>query len=461
MRKDAEDGSGKLVEPDYEVHYADGRRLEQPMPVSQILNAQLHQGLQDARRYDEFSIDENHPLSQERAAVDELTRTAEAIANEYAVDVLRERDITRVKWEQFRGAVSDLDALRERRTELARDIENELTELEEPSSPRHVSQARLRTAPERTMHRIPWVLFIIAAIGGLAELVVNFLAAQALRESALTTWSFALAISFTTIMLPWWAARYLSDPAARFRWIAQAALGCLAVTLLGLGWLRYAYSSGRMEAGLQKQHQTLTTAGALAIAMFSIFLPLCLSLLIMIKVLHDRHDVTYQTWSNRRSLARLDAQISDKEEELAGKERVYHDALDFGERLRTQAVTAIHAYRATMGQAVESYFDGLGQGLANPAATAVLDRRFVNFQRAFHEEGDEIVAKAIGMMVPEPIWSPESDVVARHLRPDDAEGRSAVPGVEPAAQSEPVTAVNQDAAMASAPLAEGMVGADD
>lgn len=433
MRKNKTDGPGKVVEPEYEVHYADGRRLEQPMPVSQILDAQLHQGLQDAAQYDQYAIEENHPLRQERAAVDELTRTCEAIANEYTMDILRERDVTRVKWQRYRGAVSDLDALRDRRAELDRDVEAELNEMEQPSSPRHVPQVRLRTAPEQRMHRVAWSLYIIATVGGLVELLVNYLAAQALRDDLTATVMFAVAVSFSTIMIPWWAARELAEPSSRFKPLAYASLGFLLLLLIGLGWLRYAYAAGKMSFGLQQRHQTLSGTGAFAIALVSVFLPLALSVLIMLKVVHDRHDVTYQTWANRRHLADLETQISDAEEDLSGKERTYHDAIDFGERVRAQAVTAIQAYRATMVQAVESYFDGLAQALATPAATAVLDRRFTNFQRDFHAEGDQIVDEAIAKLTPEPVWTPETDTVARLLMHDIADApASTVPTTAPA-----------------------------
>lgn len=441
MRKNRDDKSGKVVEPEYEVHYSDGRRLEQPMPVSQILDAQLHQGLQDASQYDQYAIDENHPLRQERAAVDELTRTCEAIANEYTLDILRERDVTRVKWERYRGSVSDLDALRDRRADLDRDVEVELREMEQPSSPRYVQQVRLRTSPEQRMHKIAWSLYIIAAVGGLVELLVNYLAAQALRDDMRATIFFALAVSFSTIMIPWWAARVLAEPASRFKGFAYASLGFLLVLLAGLGWLRYAYAADKMSFGLEQRHERLSTTGAVAIALVSVFLPLALSVLIMLKVLHDRHDVTYQTWVNRRQLADLEQQVADAEEDLSGKQRIYHDAVDFGARVRAQAVTAIQAYRATMVQAVESYFDGIAQGLANPAATAVLDRRFANFQRDFHIEGDQIVDEAIAKLTPEPVWTPETDPVARQLMHDVSDA----PGVTVPVSGVPVAVVQAGA----------------
>lgn len=355
---------------------AGGHRLPPPVENSVAVDAAFHIGLQDAPFYDREAVNPTQPVRFDGECSGGLETLLEARINEVHHQLELQFDIVKDRRADEGYALVRAGIAREQSERAHAAAEERLAALREDHP--DIDATSLPRPPGKRGQARDASFWVLLACFGLAEGVVNYVAMLYLRDA---TWiTAALAVSVSLGMLG--AFFYLAKlPSLRPTVGVLTAASALVLVALGTGALRYEYTRGAILRGLLRteggtQTPSLSTFMVVALLAFSFGLPLLFGAITFLKVRGSTFTTVARVCDLREAVLEADDELADAERILieAGNGRRNAESA-VGELI--SATESIIRFDAAARVGVRgAYYRGVAHGLADPAVTARLDRRF-------------------------------------------------------------------------------------
>lgn len=412
---------------------ADGQAMIAAPADSQALDAEYHEGLQDAPFYDADAINPDNPLGHEHAILAKTDIAIQRVINRCGNDAELQRDIVK-------DCKARLTALEQRKLQVESDLplaiaaaqkaldeNNDIPDLDARTTP----PAELNRAARRQIYRVdvlyPGIRSTLAYTAfGLAEVVVNMISFLILRESTEMTVFLAVSVSLALIGAFVFAAKSKSIGLAAGLLIAAGG------TILGTSVMRYSYASSRVATALARSDMPPMESWLVGgLTMFSIFTAVMFGMLAFAKTKDTTTARTREVRAKRQHAHTLETELVDLVGQVTAATETLRNAEMVFPRLRLQAETQIRAEAGRVITLLANYNRGLAHGLGSPESTARLDRRIESAIPMVREHLKTLVADAIARLDTTTVLDFDTDRTdpTKKVQPSETAGRASLAGL--------------------------------
>ncbi len=419
---------------------ADGQAIIAAPADSQALDAEFHEGLQDAPFYDADAINPDHPLGHEHAILANTDIAIQRVINRCGNDAELQRDIVK-------DGKARLTALEQRKLQVESDLpsataaaqkaldeNNDIHDLDARTTP----PAELDRSASQRIYRVdvvyPGIRSTLAYTAfGLAEVIVNMISFLILRESTEMTVFLAVSVSLALIGAFVFAAKSKSIGLAAGLLIAASG------TILGTSAMRYSYASSRVATALARSDMPPMESWLVGgLTMFSIFTAVMFGMLAFAKAKDTTAARIREVRAKRQHAHTLENELVDLAGQVTATRQTLRNAEMVFPRLRLQAETQIRAEAGRVIMLLASYNRGLAHGLGSPESTARLDRRIESAIPVVRERLKTLVADAIARLDTTTVVDLDTDRTdpTKEVHPSETAGRASLAGL-PGADTAP------------------------
>lgn len=410
-----------------------GPTLDERTDQARINEAWYQDGLEDAQRnvYDVHSFAKDRALVAELKAWTTLQEDTGAALNRQRRDEQAAADVISSIHASAAMAAEAHAAARKRSRTADQHAEDGLAELTNRSSPAFVDGAARKTDPDSDAVRLKpkwWQsIGVLIVLGMLVEGALAVWSFQVLGEDMLITSSLAITVALVSVFVPVYAGRAFRDPSADRNQLAAAwaSLGVLALVILGSAWMRYSKMQRKVALNLSADAggtdvvvqnpapaadgsspvptDTVPELSGWVVAVlfiFSIAVPLAMSLIILLAELNDKtaaladvHHRRVQAATARKELDEYTA-INVKAQRKAA---VAHHNLEV---IRGATENYLRTLPALVAQNYLSRISGLARGMSNPAVTACLEECSEAFLERFRLKAEKHVEEQLDFLRP-------------------------------------------------------------